>query len=70
MLTYDDVCRRMLTHACWQQAVLEAFRVFLEEEDKDMSIELRKGRPKSGCEAVKAERVSSIRCLLYLLYWY
>jgi hypothetical protein len=48
------------TDATSRQAVLEAFRVFLEEEEKEMSIELRKGQPKTGDEAVKAQRVSSM----------
>ena len=48
------------TDATSRQAVLEAFRIFLEEEEKEMSIELRKGQPKTGDEAVKAQRVSSM----------
>ena len=38
--------------AAAQQAVLEAFRVFLEEEDKVLMAQLRQARPATGAEAV------------------
>ena len=43
-----------------QQAVLEAFRVFLEEEDKVLMAQLRLSRPATGAEAVDVQRVSSM----------
>ena len=48
------------TDAASQQAVLEAFRVFLEEEDKDLTMQLRKTSSTPGDDAAKTQRVSDM----------